>query len=144
MDARIVVDASVLISQLMPLDINHTTSLFWLNRFTTLGGRLIEPVFVQIEVAGALSRLTGLSDLSKNAIEELNSSDTIDFIPFDAELVQSAIEIASNLQLRAGDAIYVAMASQLNIPLVTWDKEQLQRGGSLVATYTPESYTFLM
>ena len=52
-------------------------------------------------------------------------------------LIEVVIEIASDLQLRAGDATYVAVAHQLNLPLVTWDKEQLQRGAILLSTYTP-------
>ena len=64
------------------------------------------------------------------------------FVPMDSALVQAAIDAATNLQLRAGDAIYVALAHQMNIPLVSWDKEQLQRAGRLITTYTPENYVF--
>ena len=60
----------------------------------------------------------------------------------DVSLVQIAIDVATDLQLRAGDAIYVALAHQLNIPLVSWDKEQLQKASTLVTTYTPENYIF--
>ena len=60
----------------------------------------------------------------------------------DSALVQAAVDAATDLQLRAGDAIYVALAHQMNIPLVSWDKEQLQRARSLIATYTPENYVF--
>ena len=37
---------------------------------------------------------------------------------------------------------YVALAHQLNIPLVSWDKEQIQKASSLITTYTPENYIF--
>lgn len=60
----------------------------------------------------------------------------------DASLVQLAIDAATDLQLRAGDAIYVALAHQLNIPLISWDKEQLQKASTLITTYTPENYVF--
>ena len=63
-------------------------------------------------------------------------------MPLDSVLVRSAVDIASDLQLRAGDATYVAVAYKLKIPLVSWDKEQLQRGGNLIATYTPGTYPF--
>jgi len=56
--------------------------------------------------------------------------------------VQAAVTIAADLQLRAGDATYVAVAHQLNIPLISWDKKQLQRAESLVSTYTPDNYAF--
>ena len=41
----------------------------------------------------------------------------------------------------SADAIYVAVAKQLNIPLISWDKEQLRKASSLLTTYTPETYT---
>jgi hypothetical protein len=50
--------------------------------------------------------------------------------------------MAADLQLRAGDASYVTLARQLNIPLVSWDREQLQKAGSLIATCTPGNYPF--
>ena len=142
MDARIVVDASVMVSQLMRRDINHNPSIFWLNQFGAAGGLLVAPVFLQIEVAAAVSRITGQSTLSREALEDLKSSDTLQFVPLDAMIVESAIDIASDLQLRAGDAIYVALARQLSIPLVTWDREQLQRAKRLIITYTPDNYVF--
>lgn len=142
MDTRIVVDASVLVSQLMPQDTNHKTSLFWLNQFSAAGGLLVAPVFLQIEVAAAVSRRTGQPELSKNALENLNSTSAIQFVSLDSALVQAAINIATDLQLRAGDAIYVAVAHQLNIPLVSWDREQLERASSLIPTYTPDAYPF--
>ncbi len=142
MDTRIVVDASVLVSQLMPLDTNHKTSLFWLNQFSAAGGLLVAPVFLQIEVAAAVSRRTGQPELSKNALENLNSTSAIQFVSLDSALVQAAINIATDLQLRAGDAIYVAVAHQMHIPLISWDNEQLQRAGSLIPTYTPDAYPF--
>ena len=68
--------------------------------------------------------------------------DAIQFVPLDSVLIQAVIEVATDLQLRAGDATYVAVARQLNLPLVTWDEEQLQRGGSLLTTYTPSTFPF--
>ena len=62
-------------------------------------------------------------------------------IPLDNMLIHLSVDIAANLQLRAADAIYVAVAKQLNIPLVSWDKEQLRKASSLLTTYTPETYT---
>lgn len=142
MHPRVVVDASVWVSRFMPTDVHHNPSLLWQNQFTYTGGLLVEPVFLQIEVAGAIARLTGQSDLSKNALEKLNSTTAIQFVPLDPALVQAAINIATDLQLRAGDAIYVAVAHQLNIPLVSWDREQLERAGSFISTYTPDAYPF--
>jgi predicted nucleic acid-binding protein len=142
MDVMVVMDASIWVSQLRPQDANHDASRLWVERYIAAGGLLVAPVFLLIEVAAAISRRTGELALAKKAIEDLNSTDVIQFAPLDSVLVQAAVNIAADLQLRAGDAIYIAVAQQLNLPLVSWDKEQLQRAGSLTRTYTPGSYPF--
>jgi len=35
------------------------------------------------------------------------------------------------------DAVYVALAEQLQIPLVTWDREQRERGGQRIVAQEP-------
>ncbi len=67
---------------------------------------------------------------------------TLTILAMDPNFVDAAATIAADLRLRAGDAIYVALAQQLNIPLVSWDKEQLQKASSLIPVYTPDSYPF--
>ena len=142
MDAKVVVDASVWVSRFMPTDVNHNPSILWLNRFTTMGGLLVEPTLLQIEVAAAISRRTGQTDLSRDAVRRLYNPDAMYFVPLSAMLVEASVDIAINLQLRAGDAIYVALAHQRSIPLISWDREQLERASGLIAAYTPENYTF--
>ena len=72
----------------------------------------------------------------------LRQNDTLTLVSLDDAFIERTAEVASDLQLRAGDAIYVALAHQLSIPLVSWDREQLQRASSLIETYTPDSYPF--
>jgi predicted nucleic acid-binding protein len=140
MDAMVVMDASIWVSQLRPHDVNHDASRLWMERYIAADGLLVAPIFLLVEVAAAISRRTGEPTLARKAIEDLNSLDAIQFVPLDSVLIQAVIEVATDLQLRAGDATYVAVARQLNLPLVTWDKEQLQRGGSLLTTYTPSTF----
>ena len=113
-----------------------------MERYIDEGGFLVEPSLLSIEVAAAISRRTGQTDLSREAVRRLHNLDAMLFVPLDATLVDMSVDIASHLQLRAGDAIYTAVASQLNIPLISWDNEQLQRAGSLIPTYTPDAYPF--
>jgi len=60
----------------------------------------------------------------------------------DEILTQAAVDVAINLQLRAGDAIYVALARQTKHSLISWDKEQLQKASTIITTYTPATYVF--
>ena len=126
----------------MPRETHHEASSLWLERFTFAGGLLVAPTFLLVEVAAALSRYSGQAAWSKKAIDDLKSDEIIQFVDLDAVLIQGAIEVASVLQLRAGDATYVATAHQLNIPLVSWDKEQLTRAAGLITTYSPDIYPF--
>jgi predicted nucleic acid-binding protein len=45
---------------------------------------------------------------------------------------------AVRLLLRGTDAVYVALAQQLKMPLVTWDLEQHDRSQSVITALTPE------
>ncbi len=58
-------------------------------------------------------------------------------VPIDAPLVKEATAIASTLKLRGADAIYVATAKQLGLPLLTWDNEQLTRTGGVIIAMQP-------
>lgn len=142
MNVSLVVDASVWVSLLRAEDINHVPSRLWMGQYTAINGPLVAPTFMLVEVAAAISRRTGEAALAKKAIDDLSSSSIIQFVAIDDDLIQSAIDVATTLQLRAGDAIYVALAQRLNIPLISWDKEQLQKASTIITTRTPDSYTF--
>ena len=142
MDAKVVIDASIWVSQFRLQDVNRPPTRLWMKQYTTVNGLMIAPAFLLIEVAAAISRRTGEPALAKKAIEDLNDADIIQFVDTNAGLIQAAVDVAINLQLRAGDAIYVALARQLNIPLISWDKEQLQKASTIITTYTPDTYIF--
>lgn len=142
MDGSIVIDASVLVSWLVSHDANHNDSYLWIKRYRATGGLLVVPAFAMLEVAAAIARQTRQATLAKATIKGLYSIHTLRIVPLNSRLVSSAVDIASDLQLRAGDATYVAVAYNLEIPLVSWDNEQQQRGGNLITTYTPSSYPF--
>ncbi len=72
----------------------------------------------------------------------MRESITVSIVQMDATLFDEAIKTASSQRLRATDSIYVALAHQLGVPLVSWDKEQLQRSSSMIEAYTPDSYPF--
>ena len=142
MALKVVIDASVWVSQLKPQDVNRDASRSWIEQYAFAGGILVATDFLSLEVAAAISRGTGDFLLAKEAVRKLYDFTALNLLPLDSALIKSAIDIATDLQLRAGDALYVALAHQLNIPLVSWDKEQLQKASAIVTTYTPESYIF--
>jgi|GraSoi2013_100cm_1033763.scaffolds.fasta_scaffold05057_4 predicted nucleic acid-binding protein len=142
MDASVVADASVWVSWLITHDANHDATRLWMNRYISAGGLLVAPALVLIEVASAISRQTRQVAQAKRVAKDLSSLRTIRIVSLDTVLVWAAVKVAADLKLRAGDATYVAVAQQLKVPLVSWDKEQLQQGRNLIITYTPTTYTF--
>ena len=50
---------------------------------------------------------------------------------------KEAVDMAITFDLRGPDALYVAVAKQLSIPLVTFDQEQLTRPANAITTITP-------
>jgi predicted nucleic acid-binding protein len=129
----IVIDASVWVSMLVPQDVNHEASRLWLEKQTESGQRLIEPVLMLTEVAGAISRRTGSSDMARSAIDKLMRIPLLHIVAIDHHLGQKATELAANLHLRGADAVYVAVAQKLGAPLASWDQKQLERANTVVS-----------
>jgi predicted nucleic acid-binding protein len=136
--AAVVVDASVWVSRLVPQDVHHQASRLWLETFTARGGRVVAPALLLPEIAGAISRRTGAPELARRAVQQLLRLRTLRIVALDRRLAQAASELAGDLALRGSDAVYVAIADQLKIPLLTWDNEHVEKAGRRVAVWTPE------
>ena len=80
--------------------------------------------------------------MSTLALSQLTHTSNMVFIPMDESFVEATIDIATQLRLRAGDAIYASLAYQEGLPLVSWDKEQLERASRIIPTYSPDTYPF--
>jgi predicted nucleic acid-binding protein len=82
-------------------------------------GRLTVPSFFTVEVVGTLSRLTREEDETRKAIQDITSLHKLRVVQMNSSFMQLAANLAIDLHLRAGDATYVALAHQLQIPLIT-------------------------
>ena len=58
-------------------------------------------------------------------------------VAVDRQLADGAARLAARLRLRGADAVYVALAERLDLPLVTLDSQQLERGGSVIDVRRP-------
>ena len=132
-----VIDASVWISSLLTGDVNHTRTLTWLRRQIAATTSLFAPMLFLSEVSGGVVRRTGRPRLARRVLNDLLAAPTLRLVPVDEHLARSAADLAIELRLRGADALYVAVARDLGIPLVTWDREQRERAGAVVATFTP-------
>lgn len=136
-----VIDASVWASRLMPQDSNHAASVQWMRRYADASGLLVAPAFLLVEVSAAVTRQTGQTASGKQAVSYILCISQMRLVPLDAALIQSSADMAADLHLRAGDAVYVTVAYLMSIPLVSWDKEQIRRAAGRVAGFAPDNFS---
>lgn len=134
-----VVDASVVVSRLVLHDVNHEASRHWLARHIAGGGLVIAPALLLPEVAGAVARRTGQPRLARRAVDAVLRLPELRLVPVDDVLARTAASVAGRLRVRGADAIYIAIAVGLRLPLVTWDTEQRDRAARFVEVLFPSS-----
>ena len=132
-----VVDASVVVSHLVPHDMHHAASRAWLTRHVSDGRLVIAPALLLPEIAGAIARRTGVPRLAERAVEAVLRLPGLRLVPVDDVLARSAAGLAGRLRLRGADAIYIATAATLRQPLVTWDVEQRERAARVIVVLAP-------
>ena len=133
-----VVDASVWVSRFVPNDVHHQPSYRWLEAALTRGDLLAAPALLLAEVAGAVSRRTGQPELAARTIDLLEQLPNSRLVTVDPQLGRLAARLAGQLSLRGGDSLYVALAQQLGFSLVTWDREQAERGRTATPVFAPQ------
>ncbi|MES1244758.1 MAG: type II toxin-antitoxin system VapC family toxin [Acidobacteriota bacterium] len=132
-----VVDASVCVSLFRADDPGHPASLRWLEKALQGDELIVSPVILLAEVAAALGRGLGDVKLSRQVVELLRARQIIDLFPVPEALAARAAEVAAEQKIRGCDAIYIALAEQLEMELVTLDRQQLERGAEIVVTRKP-------
>ncbi|MGH2535035.1 MAG: type II toxin-antitoxin system VapC family toxin [Thermomicrobiales bacterium] len=134
-----VLDASICVSFLASKDEFHLRTVEWLQHQTAVRAAFFAPTLLLVDVAGVLARLTGRSDVGRQAIVRLRETIDIQFVPLDRDRAESYARLAADLRLRGADATYVAVAREIGVPLVTWDREQRSRAAEIVRVLTPTS-----
>lgn len=135
-----VTDASLWVSRFLGDDAFHVASRAWLETTVGSGQALVAPASVLAEVSGAIARRTGSTQLGYQVALQIRQVPTFQLIAIDAAIGDFAAEVASTYRIRGGDALYVAVAHQLQLPLISWDEEQLSRAESFVETYRPDEW----
>lgn len=127
----IVVDASVWVARLVAGDVFHEPVKAWMNERLEAGDVFLSPSLLLPEVGGAISRRT-TSALGLKAVEALQSLPGLQLVEMERPLVREAANLAAELGLRGADSIYVAVASQLDLALLTLDVDQKEKAGKRV------------
>jgi len=133
----IVIDASVWLSFLIQQDVNHAATKPWLTQVLLSKTPIAAPILLLAEVGGAMSRRLGSPDMGEKAVNRLLSIPTLHLVDMDHTLGITTSQIAARYRLRGADAYYVAVAAQLNVPLVSWDREHIERTKGFITTIFP-------
>jgi predicted nucleic acid-binding protein len=132
----LVVDASIWVSAFIPADVHHQTTRAWLVAASPTE-TFVTPALGLVETAGAVARRTGSELLARRACRAIERLPNVLVVIPDGALWDAALSAAAGRSLRGADAVYVAVADVLGLPLVTWDREQRDRAGRRVKVTSP-------
>lgn len=129
------VDASVWISFLDRNDPFNTSSDALLRRLQSSSTPYYSPAFAALEIACALARRQRDAQAGIAAAALLRRNGQLRLVET-SRLQPLAEELGCRLFLRGADALYAATAELTATPLVSWDRELIERAGAL----TPEQW----
>lgn len=132
-----VVDASVAVALVNAQEKDHAACWAWFEKARHEEEPILAPAIVLAEVAAALSRGVGDPALAHRVVHHLAHAGLVELVPVTLAVAEQAASIAADHRIRGCDAVYVALADELREPLVTLDRQQLERGAAVVAVRTP-------
>lgn len=128
----VVVDASVWVSRLVESDEFHLPVKDWMNAQREQAATFVSPSLLLAEVGGVITRVTGKPELGWSTIQSIENLPDVRIVDMDKALMDDASRIAAQYGVRGADSIYIAVASVLKIPLVTFDNDQREKASKLV------------
>lgn len=132
-----IIHASVTVALINAHEREYASSWTWLEQTRVADEQIFAPVIMLSEVASALSRGVGDSALAHRAVQQLARSKLIELVPVTLVLAERAAAIVADHCMCGCDAVYVALADLLSEPLITLDRQQLERGAAVVIVRTP-------
>ena len=135
-----VIDASVWVAAFLAHDVHHSDAAVLLHRLIEEGVTVTTPLLALSEVAGAIARQTDDAELAEKITTFLHAQHWIQFVPLTSDLAIEAAAAAAQQRLRGADAVYVALAVQRTLTLVTLDREMLERTKKIVTSVTPTAW----
>lgn len=124
---RLVVDASVWVAAADPTDPFSSESRAFLQTIAAEEQPLALPGHTELEVAGALARRLKDPHRGRQLAAGIAGAPSVEIVSLDASLLKDAIHRGTDLLLRAGDALYLSVAVQVDGRVVTWDHEVVER-----------------
>lgn len=135
---QICLDSSVIVAALRKQEVHHNAAIDILEKVKNGEYIAIEPQIVLVEVAAAIKRRTGSTELANRVMDDLLAIDTIHFTDLESRRAGDATEIAINIGVRGMDAIVIQIAKEFNIPLITLDMEMIEKSRLFVDARSPD------
>ncbi|MCL7475551.1 MAG: type II toxin-antitoxin system VapC family toxin [ANME-2 cluster archaeon] len=129
---NICLDSSVIVAALRKQEVHHEVARNLLESIKDGEHIAIEPYIVLIEIVAAIKRRTGSTELANRVKNDFLAIDTINFMDLESTRASDASEIAMNLGVRGMDAIVIQIAKEFNVPLITLDKEMIEKAKSFI------------
>ncbi len=137
---EVVLDASLLVAGIRRGDPGHVPARSVLTWLTANDATLHVPAIALSEVSAAIARGTDNTELALRDVALLQQLPGFALRPVDVALAQSSARVAAENRIRGCDAVYVALARQLDAPLITLDRQQRERAPDDVVVRMPEAY----
>jgi predicted nucleic acid-binding protein len=129
-------DASVIVSSVIPGEPHHETSRKLMDRLLELENPLFEPTLLLPEMAGALRRGLPSDRKIHELLEIIMKISMLTWISLSTSFAVEASDLAARTGLRGADAVYVTVARQYSAILVTEDRLQRDKAKPLVAVFS--------
>lgn len=130
-------DASVIVSSQLEKEPLYRRSKTLLNLIKNKKIKVFLPEIAIPEISSGIFRGTSNKNFTLEFVNHLRNLPNFLFIPIDAKLSNLASVIITETGLRANDAIYIALAYEYNLELITLDKDQLEKGKNFVKIRFP-------
>jgi len=131
------IDASVLVAAALRDEHAHAASAEALRLITASGLEVHQPAIAIVEVTAAAARRTGDGAFARRVGQAALAMPGLTVHDLDEVAALRAATLASDLRLRAADAVYVATALAAGCVLITLDGEVVARAASVVPVLTP-------
>ena len=127
----IVVDASVLVAAADRCDRFWEHSRRFLMALANGNTVLAVPSIAEVEIACALARRLRDPSAGRRLSAEIFQCLGTEVHETDGALIKSSVTVGTDSFLRAGDAVYVALAVRVGGQLVSWDEELVERANAI-------------
>jgi predicted nucleic acid-binding protein len=113
------IDASVILSAARGTESHSAQSKQFLETVAREGHKLFLPESVLPEIASGLMRATHNESVTRDFIDALRGLPNVSLVPVDHKLSMRAVNVILATSLKSADALYVALAFEYSLPLIT-------------------------